>query len=88
MQIIHSVQTKQTTKYAKISYLLFFIFAFWGPALGGVPLGAVSLFPARIFAFQAAGLPGSGQEFPAQILASDFSGGMACLGSFFPDLDC
>jgi teichuronic acid biosynthesis protein TuaE len=50
MQIIHSVQTKQTTKYAKISYLLFFIFAFWGPALGGVPLGAVSLFPARIFA--------------------------------------
>lgn len=35
---------------ANTSYLLFFIFAFWGPALGGIPLGPISLYPARIFA--------------------------------------
>lgn len=52
MQLNRTTQTRlQFTKYAQISYMLFFVFAFWGPALGGIPLGSVSMFPARIFAF-------------------------------------
>jgi teichuronic acid biosynthesis protein TuaE len=42
-------------KLGYISYLLFFVSAFWGPALGGIPLGPFSLFPARIFALAAWG---------------------------------
>lgn len=52
MELGRSTKTSiQLHKYTHISYLLFFVFAFWGPALGGIPLGGVSLFPARIFAF-------------------------------------
>jgi teichuronic acid biosynthesis protein TuaE len=32
-----------------ISYLLFFTFSFFGPSLGGINVGSVSLFPARVF---------------------------------------
>lgn len=43
-------------KLGYIAFLLFFASAFWGPALGGIPLGPFSLFPARIFAFITWGL--------------------------------
>lgn len=36
-------------KYAATLYLLAFATAFWGPALGGIHLLGVSLYPARIF---------------------------------------
>lgn len=45
--------------WANISYLLFFVSAFWGPALGGISLGPVSLYPARIFALLSWGLLGA-----------------------------
>lgn len=61
MQTLRSVQTQlQPLKYAKTAYLLFFIFAFWGPALGGIPVGPLTMFPARVFAFAAWALLGAG----------------------------
>jgi teichuronic acid biosynthesis protein TuaE len=51
VQINRSTQPNlNLQKFPQTSYLLFFVFAFWGPALGGIPLGPVSFFPARIFA--------------------------------------
>ena len=49
-QTLQSLYTIQFSKYSKIAYMLFFVFAFWGPALGGIPFASVSMFPARIFA--------------------------------------
>lgn len=57
MQLARNIHRSiQTHKYTEISYLLFFVLAFWGPALGGIRLGMISLFPARIFALATWGL--------------------------------
>lgn len=51
MRLRYSVKTQYNLLYcANISFTLFFVFAFWGPALGGIPLGPVFLYPARILA--------------------------------------
>lgn len=51
MHLSCTTQTESRLQnFVKKAYWLFFVFAFWGPALGGISLGPVSLFPARIFA--------------------------------------
>lgn len=43
-------------RYSRLAFFFFFSFAFWGPALGGIPLGGFSFFPARLFALLTWGL--------------------------------
>jgi len=59
VQLSHSRARFNLVNWANISYLFFFASAFWGPALGGIPLGPVSLYPARIFALLSWGMLGA-----------------------------